>query len=70
VPPRERLWLRWQGPSPSRGRYQFANIDLVTRSPFGLLERRVRTPSDDELIVYPRSPDRSHHAAGGLSRPP
>jgi uncharacterized protein (DUF58 family) len=54
VPPRERLWLRWQGPSPSRGRYQFANIDLVTRSPFGLLERRVRTPSDDELIVYPR----------------
>ena len=30
-----------------------ATLDLVTRSPFGLLERRVTIAEPDELIVYP-----------------
>lgn len=46
--------LRWQGPAPARGRYQFAPIELVTGAPFGLMERRVAFPTDQELIVYPR----------------
>ncbi len=48
---RERI--RWEGPSPRRGRYQFRTFDLATRSPFGLLERRVTISSPGELIVYP-----------------
>ncbi|HEY2155098.1 MAG TPA: DUF58 domain-containing protein [Isosphaeraceae bacterium] len=48
---RERV--RWEGPSPKRGRYRFRTLDLATRSPFGLFERRVTLPVPDELIVYP-----------------
>jgi uncharacterized protein (DUF58 family) len=53
VPGRERRRVRWQGPSPRRGKYRFRTMDLVTRSPFGLLERRVTTGEPDQLIVYP-----------------
>jgi uncharacterized protein (DUF58 family) len=44
---------RWEGVSPKRGKYRFGSVDLVTRSPFGLLERRVTFTEPDELIVYP-----------------
>jgi uncharacterized protein (DUF58 family) len=54
VPARERAWVRWQGPSPKRGKYLFRTMDLITRSPFGLLERRVTIPESGSLIVYPR----------------
>jgi uncharacterized protein (DUF58 family) len=54
VPGRSRARLRWQGPSPKRGKYRFRMLDLVTRSPFGLIERRVTTVEPAELIVYPR----------------
>ena len=54
VPPLEQLRLRWQGPTPVRGRYQFAPLELVTSAPFGLIERRLAVPSTDELVVYPR----------------
>jgi uncharacterized protein (DUF58 family) len=53
VPARDRARGRWQGPSPRRGKYRFRTMDIVTRSPFGLLERRVTIESPDELIVYP-----------------
>jgi hypothetical protein len=53
VPALGRERIRWEGPSPSRGRYQFRALDLATRSPFGLFERRVTLNSPDELIVYP-----------------
>ena len=36
-----RARVRWQGVAPRRGKYRFRTIELVTRSPFGLLERRV-----------------------------
>lgn len=49
----DRSRIRWEGQGPGRGRYQFRNLDLATRSPFGLFERRVTVPAPDELIVYP-----------------
>ena len=54
VAPRERFRLRWQGPTPVRGRYRFASLELVTGAPFGLMERRLAVPSTDELVIYPR----------------
>lgn len=53
VPGRGRERLRWEGPTPRRGRYRFRSMDLATRSPFGLFERRVTLADEDELIVYP-----------------
>jgi uncharacterized protein (DUF58 family) len=50
---RSRAWVRWQGVAPRRGKYQFRSLDLATRSPFGLLERRVAIAETDELTVYP-----------------
>jgi uncharacterized protein (DUF58 family) len=49
----ERMRVRWQGPSPARGKYLFRSLELVTRSPFGLMERRVTIPAPDQLLVYP-----------------
>jgi uncharacterized protein (DUF58 family) len=54
VPGRDRARESWQGISPGRGKYRFRMLDLVTRSPFGLLERRVTTIEPDQLIVYPK----------------
>ena len=42
-----------RGSSPKRGRYRFRTLEVVTRSPFGLLERRVTISEPGELIVYP-----------------
>ena len=49
-----RARVRWQGVAPRRGKYQFRTIELVTRSPFGLLERRVSIADPAQLTVYPR----------------
>ncbi len=49
----DRMRVRWQGPTPARGKYLFRSLDLVTRSPFGLLERRVTIAQPDQLYVYP-----------------
>ena len=54
VGPRDRARLRWQGPTPARGRYRFGGMELVTRSPFGLLERRQSVQGPAEIILYPR----------------
>ena len=51
---------RWQGKAPERGKYLFRSLELVTRSPFGLMERRETIEAPGELIVYP--------AVGSLSR--
>jgi uncharacterized protein (DUF58 family) len=53
VPGGGRERLRWERPSPKRGKYRFSSIDLVTRAPFGLWERRCTYQLPDELIVYP-----------------
>ncbi|QEH33341.1 hypothetical protein OJF2_18420 [Aquisphaera giovannonii] len=54
VPADDRVRLRWAGPSPRRGRYRFRDLDLGTRAPFGLVERRVTIPLAEEIVVYPR----------------
>jgi uncharacterized protein (DUF58 family) len=48
-----RARVRWQGVAPRRGRYRFRTLELATRSPFGLLERRVAVGDSAQLTVYP-----------------
>jgi len=50
---RSRGRVRWQGVAPRRGKYRFRTLELVTRSPFGLLERRVSIGDTAQLTVYP-----------------
>jgi uncharacterized protein (DUF58 family) len=54
VPAQDRSRIRWQTVSPRRGKYRFHDLDLGTRAPFGLVERRVTIPLADEVLVYPR----------------
>jgi len=51
---RDRARIRWQCPSPKRGKYQFRDLDLGTRSPFGLVEHRVKIALWDQMLVYPK----------------
>jgi uncharacterized protein (DUF58 family) len=53
VPAGERARIRWEGACPARGRYKFGAMELATRSPFGLLERRLTVEAPGALIVYP-----------------
>jgi uncharacterized protein (DUF58 family) len=53
IPGRLKARVRWQGVAPRRGKYRFRTLDLSTRSPFGLLERRVAIASAASLTVYP-----------------
>ncbi len=53
VPGRDRARSTWQTVAPSRGRYRFRSIDLITRSPFGLMERRETVEAPGTLLVYP-----------------
>jgi len=54
VPAQNKARVRWQGASPQRGKYRFRMLDLMTRSPFGLFERRVTVLESALLTVYPR----------------
>ena len=54
IPGRERARIHWQCPSPKRGRYQFRDLDVGTRSPFGIVEHRVMIALPDQIVVYPR----------------
>jgi uncharacterized protein (DUF58 family) len=51
---RDRARLRWQCSSPKRGKYQFRDLELGTRSPFGLVEHREKVALPDQILVYPR----------------
>ena len=53
VPGRSRSRVRWQGVAPRRGKYQFKALEISTRSPFGLLERKVAIFDAATLTVYP-----------------
>jgi uncharacterized protein (DUF58 family) len=46
--------VRWEGAAPRRGRYRFEATHLVTRAPFGLLERWITVDHPENLVVYPR----------------
>ena len=50
---RSKARVRWQGVAPRRGKYRFRTLELATRSPFGLLERRVSIGEVAQLTVYP-----------------
>ncbi|MGB0067484.1 MAG: DUF58 domain-containing protein, partial [Isosphaeraceae bacterium] len=54
VPGRDRARVRWQATSPRRGKYSFRDLDLGTRAPFGLVERRVTIPLSEEIVIYPK----------------
>ncbi len=54
VPGRDRRRLQWQCVSPQRGRYRFRDLDIGTRSPFGIVEHRVTVSLGDQIVVYPR----------------
>jgi uncharacterized protein (DUF58 family) len=60
VPGRRTVSQIWRGNAGVRGRYSFREAELVTRAPFGLLERRLTIPLPGELLVYP--------AVGSLTR--
>ncbi len=49
----DRARERWQHTSPKRGKYRFRDLDVGTRSPFGLVEHRVTVALSDQLVVYP-----------------
>jgi uncharacterized protein (DUF58 family) len=50
----DRARMRWQSAGPKRGKYQFRDLDLGTRSPFGLVEHREKIALPDQILVYPR----------------
>ena len=39
----------------SRGKFRLGDIQLETGDPFGLFHRQVRFPSDETVVVYPRT---------------
>lgn len=45
---------RWQVVAPSRGRYRAQAITLLTRFPFGLMERSSHIPLSETIVIYPR----------------
>lgn len=54
VPGHHKVRLRWQGPTLKRGRYKFKTMELITRSPFGLCERRADVGETEDFVVYPQ----------------
>ncbi|MBV8194122.1 MAG: DUF58 domain-containing protein [Candidatus Dormibacteraeota bacterium] len=54
VPARDRARVRWQTATPRRGKYSFRDLELGTRAPFGLVERRVTIPHREEIFIYPK----------------
>jgi uncharacterized protein (DUF58 family) len=50
---RDRARIRWECPSPKRGKYRFRDLDVGTRSPFGLVEHRATIGLSDQIVVYP-----------------
>jgi uncharacterized protein (DUF58 family) len=54
VPGRDRARVQWQCVSPKRGRYSFRDLDVGTRSPFGIVEHRVTITLADQIVVYPK----------------
>jgi uncharacterized protein (DUF58 family) len=50
----DRARVRWQSGSPKRGTYAFRDLDIGTRSPFGLVEHRTTVALEHQVVVYPR----------------
>ncbi len=54
IPPRGVMRGHYQLRLRERGRYHFGPVAVLTRFPFGLVERGVGLDVDDEILVYPR----------------
>lgn len=52
--PGEKSVLSYEGRIEYRGRYQFGPLVVATHFPFGLTERRLTIPLEDQLTVFPR----------------
>ena len=52
--PGEKRVLSYEGRIEYRGRYQFGPLVVATHFPFGLTERRLTLPLEDQLTVFPR----------------
>ncbi|MFM1801242.1 MAG: hypothetical protein RJA81_594 [Planctomycetota bacterium] len=46
--------IRWETIAPARGRYRAQSMTLLTRFPFGLMERTSMVTDEQVLTVYPR----------------
>ena len=53
VAAKTRARVKWKGTAPRRGKYQFRGLDLATRSPFGLLERKLWVEDAATVTIYP-----------------
>ncbi len=53
VPGRDLASIRWECTSPKRGKYRFRDLELGTRSPFGLVEHRATITLPNQIVVYP-----------------
>ncbi len=51
---RDRLRMRWQDRTPKRGKYAFTELELGTRSPFGLVEHSVSISLPGQIVVFPQ----------------
>lgn len=60
VPPRAQALVRTTHTFHQRGVYALQNLLVVTRFPFGLVERSYALDSRGELVVYPKAPPLSH----------
>jgi len=56
VPPRAQVRVRLTHTFMQRGVYELQNLLVVTRFPFGLVERSYALDSSGELVVYPHVP--------------
>lgn len=54
LPPGETVTLTYEGRLAKRGHYRLGPLVIVTQFPFGLVERCVTLPLEDELVVCPR----------------
>lgn len=46
--------IRWHSVAPARGRYRATSMTLITRFPFGLMERSSMIADADTMVIYPR----------------
>jgi uncharacterized protein (DUF58 family) len=54
VPGGDKVRVRWQALSPKRGKYAFTDLELGTRSPFGLVEHSVTITLPAQTVIYPQ----------------
>lgn len=62
IPPTSRELTHYQLRLQYRGRYRFGPLQIATRFPLGLVERRLIVPEHNEISIYPRIGRLTPHA--------